>query len=50
MTDANREIATPWRAGCPERGTSGSEGGVGKRAEKQRALRLPYLTIPAHST
>jgi hypothetical protein len=42
MTDENQEVANPWRAGCSETGTSGSEGGVGKRAEEQRALRLPY--------
>ena len=24
------EVANPWRARCPERGTPGSEGGVGK--------------------
>jgi hypothetical protein len=27
---ALREVANHWRAGCPERGTSGSEGGVRK--------------------
>jgi hypothetical protein len=42
MTEKQREVANPWRAGCPERGTSGSEGGVRKRAEEQRALPLPY--------
>jgi hypothetical protein len=30
------EVATPWRAGCPERGTSGSEGGVGKHSSAVR--------------
>jgi hypothetical protein len=36
------EVANPWRAGCLETCTSGSEGGVRKRAEEQRALPLPY--------
>jgi hypothetical protein len=36
------EVANPWRARCLETCTSGSEGGVRKRAEEQRALPLPY--------
>ncbi len=36
------EVANSWRAGCLETCTSGSEGGVRKRAEEQRALPLPY--------
>jgi hypothetical protein len=36
MTDESREVATPWRAGCLERGTSGSEGGVGKHSSAVR--------------
>ena len=36
MTDHNREVATPWRAGCGESRTSGSEGGVGKHSAAVR--------------
>jgi len=41
MTEHTREV-NPWRAGCGESRMPGSEGGVRKRAEKQRALPLPY--------
>jgi len=37
-----REVANPWRAGCGESRMPGSEGGVRKRTEQQRALLLPY--------
>ena len=35
------EVANPWRAGCSETGTSGSEGGVGKRAESNAPCAYP---------
>jgi hypothetical protein len=47
MTDNNQEVANPRRAGCAERCTSGSEGGVRKRTAKQRALLLPYTEADA---
>jgi hypothetical protein len=37
------EVANPWRAGCLETCTSGSEGGVRKRAESNASC--PYLTV-----
>jgi hypothetical protein len=36
MTDENREVATPWRAGCGESRTPGSEGGVEKHSSAVR--------------
>ena len=39
------EVANPWRARCPKRGTPGSEGGVGKHSVAVRpAPTLPILT------
>ena len=32
MTEKYWEVAHPWRAGCGESRTSGSEGGVGKHS------------------
>jgi hypothetical protein len=42
MTEKKREVANPWRAGCLERGTSGSERGVGKHNSVVR----PAPTLP----
>jgi hypothetical protein len=34
------------RAGCGENRTPGSEGGVGRRAERHRVRLLPYQYLP----
>jgi hypothetical protein len=42
-TSGRRSMTDRGRAGCHESGTSGSEGGVGRRTARHRVRLLPYV-------